>query len=423
MFRSRWLRGSVAVLSSLSLLLTLVASAFATAEADPFFLTWQRTDLAVNNQVAKRTWMWGPLETSRDTYERYKEAPGGRRMVMYFDKARMEITNPLGNRDDLWHVTNGLLVVELMSGRMQIGHDTFEQYEPARVNVAGDYEDPNGPTYETFAGLRNAAPHPDKELIITRVARNGSLSQDQMLAVHGVRATQRVTVDGIDHRIASVFWDFMNSSGTVWEDGGFRNGKLFLNPFYATGYPLTEAYWAKVLVGGVERDVLMQCFERRCLTFTPSNPQGWKVEAGNVGLHYHTWRYGLPGERELVPVYLVSLEDGGAVGCGDSLVPVQREIVVTKDIEARVQYTLQSLLRIDDQWYGESGLYNALYLSDLTVESVEVQNGTATVNLMGVLASGGTCDDPRISAQIRQTILSVPGISNAVVTVNWVALP
>jgi hypothetical protein len=47
-----------------------------------------------------------------------------------------------------------------------------------------------------------------------------------------------------------------------------------------------------VLVGGVARDVLIQCFERRCLTHTPSNPPGWQVEAGNVGLHYYRWRYG-----------------------------------------------------------------------------------------------------------------------------------
>jgi DNA-binding beta-propeller fold protein YncE len=46
------------------------------------------------------------------------------------------------------------------------------------------------------------------------------------------------------------------------------------------------------MVGGVYKDVLMQCFERRCLTYTPDNPEGWQVEAGNVGQHYYQWRYG-----------------------------------------------------------------------------------------------------------------------------------
>ncbi|HEX3722660.1 MAG TPA: hypothetical protein VHV31_07700, partial [Nitrolancea sp.] len=93
------------------------------------------------------------------------------------------------------------------------------------------------------------------------------------------------------HNVASVFWDFMNSSGTVYDNGGYTNAKLFNNPFYATGYPLTEAYWTNVLVGGVQKQVLVQVFERRVLTYTPSNPDGWKVEAGNVGQHYYTWRY------------------------------------------------------------------------------------------------------------------------------------
>ena len=51
------------------------------------------------------------------------------------------------------------------------------------------------------------------------------------------------------HNIASVFWDFMNSSGTVFDNGSYSNADLFPNPYYATGYPLTEAYWAQVQVG------------------------------------------------------------------------------------------------------------------------------------------------------------------------------
>lgn len=65
-----------------------------------------------------------------------------------------------------------------------------------------------------------------------------------------------------------------------------------MNPVYATGLPITEAYWASVKVGGAYRDVLIQCFERRCLTHTPDNPNGFEVEAGNTGLHYYIWRYG-----------------------------------------------------------------------------------------------------------------------------------
>ena len=61
---------------------------------------------------------------------------------------------------------------------------------------------------------------------------------------------------------------------------------------FDTGLPITEAYWVKILLEGQPEDALLQCFERRCLTWTPSNPAGWQVEAGNVGLHYYLWRYG-----------------------------------------------------------------------------------------------------------------------------------
>ena len=35
----------------------------------------------------------------------------------------------------------------------------------------------------------------------------------------------------------------------------------------------------------------MQAFERRVLTFTPSNAATFQVEFGNIGSHYYTWRY------------------------------------------------------------------------------------------------------------------------------------
>ena len=102
---------------------------------------------------------------------------------------------------------------------------------------------------------------------------------------------------GIDHQVASPFWTFLNSTGPVRINGQLTTERLFDPWFYATGYPITEAYWANVKIGGTLRLVLLQCFERRCLTYTPGNPAGFETEAGNVGQHYHYWRYVLiPGE-------------------------------------------------------------------------------------------------------------------------------
>ena len=95
----------------------------------------------------------------------------------------------------------------------------------------------------------------------------------------------------------------MNSSGLILDAGvNYINGQLFENPYYATGLPISGAYWANVKVGGAQTDVLIQVFERRVLTYTPGNSPGWQVEAGNVGLHYFNWRYGEVGEELFEPI-------------------------------------------------------------------------------------------------------------------------
>jgi endonuclease YncB( thermonuclease family) len=301
----------------------LLGAAPVAADApDPAFqATWARTDQPVASGAVARTWMWGPQANTPAIPEPYTEAPDGVRNVQYYDKARMEITHPDGDPGSIWYVTNGLLVVELLTGRMQTGDNAFVPRRPAQINVAGDADDPNGPTYATFAGLTNAAPAAAGAQLTQRVDRAGHVTDDPGLAQHGVTAAQRVQVPGIDHQIASPFWTFMTSSGLVYQDGANTTANLFVDPFYATGYPLTEAYWASVRVGGTVRDVLMQCFERRCLTYTPGNPAGFETEAGNVGQHYHAWRYddtgngggGDDGGGETAQLQVVAVVDGNEI--------------------------------------------------------------------------------------------------------------
>jgi len=284
---------AAAIVAALALIAANLFSAAAVAPSNPAFeRTWARTDKPVADGQAHRTWMWGPSANTSAMQEDYAEAPGGKRTVQYFDKARMEINDPSGDESSLWYVTNGLLVSEMITGQIQTGDAQHEPRTPANdINVAGDPDDADGPTYGSFGSLLDAAPAADGAAITQRLARDGAVTTDNALAAYGVTAAHRVTVTDIDHTVASVFWDFMNSSGTVYEDGQYVEANLFVNPFYATGYPISEAYWANVKVAGTEQDVLIQCFERRCLTFTPGNLDGWKVEAGNVGQHYFRWRY------------------------------------------------------------------------------------------------------------------------------------
>jgi hypothetical protein len=291
----------------------LPAPAVAEPPDEPFFSRiWERTDYPVAESVVARTWMWGPEAFTPPGQEQYAESPGGWRTVQYFDKSRMEITDPAGDGSSPWFVTNGLLVVEMIRGIVQAGDATFFDYPagPAHVNVAGDADDATGPTYATFAGhLLDPALAPGT-LIARRINRVGTVTYDAGLEDYDVSAGFLDVIT--DHTIAAPFWDFMNSTGLIYEDGGYANDELFLDPFYATGRPITEAYWANVKVADSYQDVLMQCFERRCLTYTPGNAPEWQVEAGNVGRHYYAWRYGdfedAPPNTGLL-LYRASFED------------------------------------------------------------------------------------------------------------------
>ena len=282
----------IAVIVAVVLLVLGVFAPTAAAEsiADPtFYATWARADYLVSTGAVQRTWMWGPQANTPALAEPYAESPGGVREVQYFDKSRMEITHPDGDRSSIWYVTNGLLAEELITGRMQLGDNTFHQYAPAQVNVAGDANDPNGPTYATFNGVMGYAPIPNGWTITQTVNRAGQVGDDPSLASYNAVALD--VGAPTHHNVASPFWVFMTTAGPAYEGGHIIGAPLFPNPFYATGYPLTEAYWANVLVGGVSKQVLVQVFERRVLTYTPSNSPGWQVEAGNVGQHYYAWRY------------------------------------------------------------------------------------------------------------------------------------
>jgi hypothetical protein len=187
-----------------------------------------------------------------------------------------------------------------MTGNLQLGDTLFEPHIPASINVAGDLDGTSGPTYAALAGLRDADAGEVGAAIDAVVDRFGNVSSNPVFAAENVTAAEYVPQT--DHTVASVFWDFMNSQGLVWQDGQYVTDDLFENAFYATGYPVIEAYWTTVSLDGVPTNVLLQCFERRCLTYTPDNPDGWKVEAGNVGLHYHQWRYEqIPSEMTPTP--------------------------------------------------------------------------------------------------------------------------
>lgn len=250
---------------------------------------WQRTDRVVASGRVQRSWLWGPRGLMARA-EHYQQAASGLRQVQYFDKGRMELNDPFGDRSNPWFVTSGLLVMELVTGRMQIGANEFVQREPAGIPVAGDADDPNAPLYASFATVITRA-EPDRTGQIPRLTidRQGQVGDYAGPMRSETRFARYVAESG--HNIPAVFWNYLNARGLVYEQGRLRNDRLF-DWLFVMGYPISEPFWTRVRIGGVERDVLIQLFERRTLTYVPDNPAGWQVEMGNVGRHYYRWRYG-----------------------------------------------------------------------------------------------------------------------------------
>lgn len=105
---------------------------------ESFLRVWTRQDYPVSQGLTDRSWTWGPAPISGIMRETYIEGIDGLRTVQYFDKSRMEINDPTANPNSLWYVTNGLLPIEMMTGRMQLGNNRFEQRGPARISAIGD---------------------------------------------------------------------------------------------------------------------------------------------------------------------------------------------------------------------------------------------------------------------------------------------
>ncbi len=224
--------------------------------ANPAFRTqWDAGEAITPN-------FWGPLSTAKDgAMEPYG---GAMRLVQYFDKGRMELTNGA--------VTNGLLATEMTSGRVQTGDATFAPKAPPAIPIAGDPDNP-GPTYAGLASKATTlfAKTPRQMGGATaRVAPAGDVTTGSAgSGIVGFTAYDDTT----QHNIPQAFADYRTRAGIP-----------------AIGLAISEPFFANVKVGGMPREVVIQVFERRVLTYTASNPAAFQVEMGNIGQHYAQWQ-------------------------------------------------------------------------------------------------------------------------------------
>jgi hypothetical protein len=254
-----------------------------------FEVIWNRSDRPIARQQVSRSWLWGPTGLMARS-ESYLQVSGGLRQVQYFDKGRMEINNPNANRQSSWYVTSGLLVHELITGRMQVGNNEFVEREPSNVPIAGDPGDTVGPTYASFnAQIGIRGPNRTGESVDQRIMRDGSVIAFSGVSTAATTFAKYIPETG--HNIPQVFYDYLTKRDTVYVNGRTTQG-LVMDWVYTMGYPISEPYWTRATIGGSEQWVLVQPFERRVLTYVPTNPSAWQVEQGNVGRHYYRWRYG-----------------------------------------------------------------------------------------------------------------------------------
>jgi hypothetical protein len=267
--------------------------------ADPAFQrVWERTDTPVAQGKVKRSFYWGPQANTGPIQETYAEGAGSKHLVQYFDKGRMEINDPGADKNNPFYVTPGRLTVEMVKSAIQVSKYKYKYLYTPYIPIAGDADDTIGPTYANFINFGPRVEFPNAHLwqdlvgkkVISFVSRQKGFGENAGYGASGIKYVYYEPATGWN--IPDVFWQYLNQEGLVLRNGSAENARLSDPYFYVTGYPISNAYWSWAKIGGKPNvDVLIQLYERRVLTYVPSAPDGFKVQMGNIGQHYYSWRY------------------------------------------------------------------------------------------------------------------------------------
>lgn len=168
----------------------------------------------------------------------------------YFEKGRIEFHGD--ESDPNWQYMYGLLAEEL-------------QRAGANLPVGGDTSTLNYASIQGLADPGSRLNPPDDF--------DGGVAQVAGYLTFIPFDAQLQPAPG--HNVPDFFWNYMNRKDL------FPAGWL-----HDIGLPMTEAVQATVTKGDVQRDIVIQAFQRTVLTYDPQNPDDWKVERANVGTDY-----------------------------------------------------------------------------------------------------------------------------------------
>jgi hypothetical protein len=305
---------------------------------------------------------------------------------------------------DYWQQNGGLAVFgyPLTNERNEAGR-TVQYFERARFEYAPE----NAPPYDVLLG----------RLGVTTLEQQGRNWKE--LPTSPGPAAGCLWFESTRHNICNQLENEGIGFLNYWRTHGLsfdgQPGTSYAESLALFGAPISEPF--VVTLDGKETQV--QYFERARFEWHLNNPPGYRVLLGRLGARLVDEQPQPPQVSE-AQIYFIALGDqgrsGAEIGCGDSVVPATVNIEPTA---APLTAAFERLLEVDEQYYGQSGLYNPLHESDLSIDSATVEQGQATIYLSGaVRIAGGTCENPRFEAQIRQTADQFSTVGESVVYIN-----
>ncbi|MDX9970554.1 MAG: S-layer homology domain-containing protein [Candidatus Gracilibacteria bacterium] len=137
--------------------------------------------------------------------------------------------------------------------------------------------------------------------------------------------------------------------------------------------------------------------------------------------------------KKTMQIFMIKTDDAGKngmeIGCSDSVVPIElyMDAKLAGDYIDDIETALNYLLNIKTSEYTSPTneiYYNSLHSSDLIVTQVLYDdfNNSIEVNLSGELNMGGVCDNPRIEAQLEQTIHQFGDFDDVTITIDYEGL-
>lgn len=241
---------------------------------------WDAADGPVARFEVTRGWVWGPSSTAVSVDD-VPGTDGALRRQVYFDKGRLDVVDPAADPAQPWFAVGAQLVTELLSGAIQTADGRWIERGPANIPVVGDVGQPNPVTYATLGTLSRL---PTDESPVLADDATGST----VTAV--LHADGTVTADGLPSSTISIGRFDEQTRHNIAQPFVEWEASQPYSALYVLGHPLSEPYWVQTEVAGVAQHVLLQAFERRVLSYTPANPEGWRTESGNAGQHYRIWR-------------------------------------------------------------------------------------------------------------------------------------